>query len=173
MLRHCYGSIFNNMPAGGDHFHRFIMKWPEQMFFPNDCPSCVPATTCPQSSWDTSTNTVAMLTFMQTLAPSVFWSEQFWYFFTCKVKDNFLDTARNIHYLSLWPPKYKSALGTCRPPPFTSFHLNPQETLVSRSRRTVDESKTSCLLHFHADRLYYKRFKSIEAVVAQVNSSKH
>ncbi|KAM4548078.1 disintegrin and metalloproteinase domain-containing protein 10 [Odontesthes bonariensis] len=45
-----------------------------------------------------------------------------------------------------------------------------QETLVSRSRRTVDESKTSCLLHFHADHLYYKRFKSIEAVVAQVAS---
>ncbi|XP_041861899.1 disintegrin and metalloproteinase domain-containing protein 10 [Melanotaenia boesemani] len=45
-----------------------------------------------------------------------------------------------------------------------------QETPVSRSRRTVDESKTSCLLHFHADHLYFKRFKSVEAVVAQVAS---
>ncbi|XP_013869658.1 disintegrin and metalloproteinase domain-containing protein 10 [Austrofundulus limnaeus] len=45
-----------------------------------------------------------------------------------------------------------------------------QETPVSRSRRTVDESKTSCLLHLHADHLYYKRFKSVEAVVAQVSS---
>ncbi|KAM9385116.1 disintegrin and metalloproteinase domain-containing protein 10 [Pholidichthys leucotaenia] len=45
-----------------------------------------------------------------------------------------------------------------------------QEAPVSRSRRTVDESKTSCLLHFHADHLYYKKFKSVEAVVAQVAS---
>uniref|UniRef100_A0A671VJI1 ADAM10 endopeptidase n=1 Tax=Sparus aurata TaxID=8175 RepID=A0A671VJI1_SPAAU len=35
---------------------------------------------------------------------------------------------------------------------------------------TVDESKTSCLLHLHADHLYYKRFKSVEAVVGQVSN---
>ncbi len=46
------------------------------------------------------------------------------------------------------------------------FH--PQEAPASRVRRTLDESKTSCLLHLHADHLYYKRFKSVEAVVAQV-----
>nr|XP_019936185.1 PREDICTED: disintegrin and metalloproteinase domain-containing protein 10-like [Paralichthys olivaceus] len=45
-----------------------------------------------------------------------------------------------------------------------------EEASASRSRRTVDESKTSCLLHLHADHLYYKRFKSVEAVVAQVTS---
>uniref|UniRef100_A0A4W6G3I9 ADAM10 endopeptidase n=1 Tax=Lates calcarifer TaxID=8187 RepID=A0A4W6G3I9_LATCA len=45
-----------------------------------------------------------------------------------------------------------------------------QEAAASRSRRTVDESKTSCLLHLHADHLYFKRFKSVEAVVAQVAS---
>ncbi|XP_028260494.1 disintegrin and metalloproteinase domain-containing protein 10 isoform X2 [Parambassis ranga] len=45
-----------------------------------------------------------------------------------------------------------------------------QEAPVSRSRRTLDESKTSCLLHLHADHLYYKRFKSVEGVVAQVAS---
>ncbi|XP_029683611.1 disintegrin and metalloproteinase domain-containing protein 10 isoform X5 [Takifugu rubripes] len=44
------------------------------------------------------------------------------------------------------------------------------EAPVSRSRRTVDEQKTSCLLHLHADHLYYRRFKSVEAVVAQVAS---
>ncbi|XP_015249892.1 PREDICTED: disintegrin and metalloproteinase domain-containing protein 10-like [Cyprinodon variegatus] len=55
-----------------------------------------------------------------------------------------------------------------------SNHLNAltekfsQEAPVSRTRRTVDESKTSCLLHLHADYLYYKKFKSVEAVVAQV-----
>ncbi|MEQ2226355.1 hypothetical protein ILYODFUR_026653, partial [Ilyodon furcidens] len=38
---------------------------------------------------------------------------------------------------------------------------------VSRLRRAVNESKTSCLLHLHADHLYYKKFKSVEAVVAQ------
>ncbi|XP_047442219.1 disintegrin and metalloproteinase domain-containing protein 10 [Mugil cephalus] len=48
-----------------------------------------------------------------------------------------------------------------------SLKLN-QEAPVSRSRRTVDETKTSCLLHLHADHFYYKRFKSVEAVVAQV-----
>ncbi|XP_024859761.1 disintegrin and metalloproteinase domain-containing protein 10 isoform X2 [Kryptolebias marmoratus] len=45
-----------------------------------------------------------------------------------------------------------------------------QEAPLSRSRRTVDELKTSCLLHLHADHLYYKKFKSVEAVVAQVAS---
>ncbi|XP_034561874.1 disintegrin and metalloproteinase domain-containing protein 10 [Notolabrus celidotus] len=43
-----------------------------------------------------------------------------------------------------------------------------EEAAVSRPRRTVDESKTSCLLHFHADYRYYKKFKSIAAVVAQI-----
>lgn len=47
-------------------------------------------------------------------------------------------------------------------------HFHPQEAPASRPRRTVDESKTSCLLHLHADHLYYQRFKSVEAVVAQV-----
>ncbi|XP_026014065.1 disintegrin and metalloproteinase domain-containing protein 10 [Astatotilapia calliptera] len=45
-----------------------------------------------------------------------------------------------------------------------------QEAPVSRARRTLDESKTTCLLHLRADYLYYKRFKSVEAVVAQVAS---
>ncbi|KAM9762487.1 disintegrin and metalloproteinase domain-containing protein 10 isoform 2-T2 [Menidia menidia] len=52
----------------------------------------------------------------------------------------------------------------------TQSLASDQETIASRSRRTVDEAKTSCLLHFHADHLYYNRFKSIEAVVAQVAS---
>uniref|UniRef100_A0A667Z5U1 Si:ch1073-396h14.1 n=1 Tax=Myripristis murdjan TaxID=586833 RepID=A0A667Z5U1_9TELE len=42
------------------------------------------------------------------------------------------------------------------------------QALASRSRRTPDESKTSCLLHLHADHLYFKKFKTVEAVVAQV-----
>ncbi|KAJ4943207.1 hypothetical protein JOQ06_005712, partial [Pogonophryne albipinna] len=45
-----------------------------------------------------------------------------------------------------------------------------EEAPVSRSRRTVDESKTSCLMYLHADHLYYKKFKSVDAVVAQVAS---
>ncbi|KAI4872957.1 hypothetical protein NFI96_023641 [Prochilodus magdalenae] len=43
-----------------------------------------------------------------------------------------------------------------------------QEEPVSRSKRTVDQSKTSCLLHLHVDHLFYQRFGSVEAVVAQV-----
>lgn len=53
------------------------------------------------------------------------------------------------------------------------FILTPLSTLqdepVPRSKRTVDQSKTSCLLHLHVDYLFYQRFGSIEAVVAQVN----
>lgn len=55
-------------------------------------------------------------------------------------------------------------------------HLNSlaenlnQEAPASRSRRTIDESKTSCLLHLHADHLYFRKFKSVEAVLAQVAS---
>ncbi|XP_034387667.1 disintegrin and metalloproteinase domain-containing protein 10 [Cyclopterus lumpus] len=49
--------------------------------------------------------------------------------------------------------------------------LRPAEAApASRSRRTVDESKISCLLHVHADHLYYNKFKSVKAVVAQVAS---
>ncbi|KAM9848627.1 disintegrin and metalloproteinase domain-containing protein 10 [Aulostomus maculatus] len=50
-------------------------------------------------------------------------------------------------------------------------NLRPnEEAATRRSRRTVDESKTSCLLHLHVDHHYYKKFKSVEAVVAQVAS---
>lgn len=45
---------------------------------------------------------------------------------------------------------------------------NPQDEPVPRSKRTIDQSKTSCLLHLHVDYLFYQRFGSIEAVVAQV-----
>ncbi|XP_076847784.1 disintegrin and metalloproteinase domain-containing protein 10 [Brachyhypopomus gauderio] len=45
-----------------------------------------------------------------------------------------------------------------------------QDVPVSRSKRTVDQSKTSCLLHLHVDHLFYGKFGSIEAVVAQVAS---
>ncbi|XP_053286713.1 disintegrin and metalloproteinase domain-containing protein 10 isoform X1 [Pleuronectes platessa] len=45
-----------------------------------------------------------------------------------------------------------------------------EEAPARRSRRTLDESKTSCLLHLHADHFYYTKFKSVEAVVAQVAS---
>lgn len=45
-----------------------------------------------------------------------------------------------------------------------------EEAALNRSRRTLDETKTTCLLHFHADHLYFKRFKSVEAVVAQIAS---
>lgn len=45
-----------------------------------------------------------------------------------------------------------------------------EEAAMSRSKRTLDETKTSCLLHFHADYLYFKRFKSVAAVVAQIAS---
>ncbi|KAK2907836.1 hypothetical protein Q8A73_008909 [Channa argus] len=45
-----------------------------------------------------------------------------------------------------------------------------KEVPASRSRRTIDESKSSCLLHLHVDHRYYQRFKSVEAVVAQVAS---
>lgn len=51
-----------------------------------------------------------------------------------------------------------------------SLLIHAQEAPASRSKRTVDESKTTCLLYLYADHLYYKRFKSVEAVVAQVTS---
>ncbi|XP_051551022.1 disintegrin and metalloproteinase domain-containing protein 10 [Myxocyprinus asiaticus] len=47
---------------------------------------------------------------------------------------------------------------------------NHHEIPVSRSKRKVDQSKTSCLLHLHADHRFYKRYGSVEAVVAQVAS---
>lgn len=46
---------------------------------------------------------------------------------------------------------------------------NPQDEPVPRSKRTVDQSKTCCLLHLHVDYLFFQRFGSTEAVVAQVN----
>ncbi|KAG7230796.1 hypothetical protein INR49_019610, partial [Caranx melampygus] len=75
--------------------------------------------------------------------------------------------------LEVLPPIRSSPDGFC-----AAEHLNvlaqslrpKEEAAASRSRRTVDESKTSCLLHLHVDHLYYKKFKSVEAVVAQVSS---
>ncbi|XP_040896880.1 disintegrin and metalloproteinase domain-containing protein 10 [Toxotes jaculatrix] len=71
------------------------------------------------------------------------------------------------------PPTGPGPVGFCG-----AEHLNVlaqslkpnEEAIASRSRRTVDESKTTCLLHLHVDHLYYKKFKSVEAVVAQVAS---
>uniref|UniRef100_A0A3Q3X786 Uncharacterized protein n=1 Tax=Mola mola TaxID=94237 RepID=A0A3Q3X786_MOLML len=51
------------------------------------------------------------------------------------------------------------------------MQCHPQEGPASRLKRTVDESKTSCLLHLHADHRYYKKFKSVEAVVAQISDA--
>ncbi|XP_051928792.1 disintegrin and metalloproteinase domain-containing protein 10 [Hippocampus zosterae] len=45
-----------------------------------------------------------------------------------------------------------------------------QEAAANRMRRTPDEAKTSCLLHLTADHRYFNKFKSVEAVVAQVAS---
>jgi len=55
-------------------------------------------------------------------------------------------------------------------PSQSSPSCDPQQVPVSRSKRKVDQSKTSCLLHLHADYRFYKRFGSVEAVVAQVSS---
>lgn len=52
---------------------------------------------------------------------------------------------------------------------FICVSCYPQDNPVPRSKRTVDQSKTSCLIHLHVDYLFYQRFGSIEAVVAQVN----
>ncbi|XP_077391256.1 disintegrin and metalloproteinase domain-containing protein 10 isoform X2 [Festucalex cinctus] len=51
-----------------------------------------------------------------------------------------------------------------------SLKPDDQEAVTSRARRTVDEAKTSCLLHLTADHRYFNKFKSVEAVVAQVAS---
>lgn len=47
---------------------------------------------------------------------------------------------------------------------------HPEQIPVSRSKRKVDQSKTSCLLYLYVDHRFYKRFGSIEAVVAQIAS---
>uniref|UniRef100_A0A8C6SLH4 ADAM10 endopeptidase n=1 Tax=Neogobius melanostomus TaxID=47308 RepID=A0A8C6SLH4_9GOBI len=61
--------------------------------------------------------------------------------------------------------------GFCAAEQLKLLGLGPsEEAAMGRTRRTVDETKTSCLLHFHADHLYFKKFKSVEAVVAQIAS---
>ncbi|XP_018583626.2 disintegrin and metalloproteinase domain-containing protein 10 [Scleropages formosus] len=46
----------------------------------------------------------------------------------------------------------------------------PEGEPVSRSKRTVDYSKTTCYLYLHVDYLYFKKFGSAEAVIAQIGS---
>lgn len=46
----------------------------------------------------------------------------------------------------------------------------PEQIPTSMAQQTVDQTKTSCLLHLYADYRFYKRFGSIEAVVAQIAS---
>ncbi|XP_061739217.1 disintegrin and metalloproteinase domain-containing protein 10 isoform X1 [Nerophis ophidion] len=69
--------------------------------------------------------------------------------------------------------------GTGLPPGFCGAqHLNvlaqslipQQEASESRGRRMPEEAKISCLLHLTTDHLYFKKFKSVKAVVAQVAS---
>uniref|UniRef100_UPI00398F8966 disintegrin and metalloproteinase domain-containing protein 10 n=1 Tax=Pristiophorus japonicus TaxID=55135 RepID=UPI00398F8966 len=43
-----------------------------------------------------------------------------------------------------------------------------QELLLSRSERSVDPTRTTCLLHLYADHLYYERMGSNESVTAQI-----
>ncbi|XP_063058116.1 disintegrin and metalloproteinase domain-containing protein 10 [Engraulis encrasicolus] len=45
-----------------------------------------------------------------------------------------------------------------------------KEEVRMRSRRTSDDSKTTCLMHLQADYFYYRKFGSVEAVVGQVAS---
>ncbi|XP_072295606.1 disintegrin and metalloproteinase domain-containing protein 10 [Eucyclogobius newberryi] len=71
------------------------------------------------------------------------------------------------------PSKRSEHAGFCAAQHMKLLGLGPtlsEEAAMSRSRRTVDEAKTSCLLHFHVDHLFFKRFKSVEAVVAQIAS---
>uniref|UniRef100_A0A673I7J2 ADAM10 endopeptidase n=1 Tax=Sinocyclocheilus rhinocerous TaxID=307959 RepID=A0A673I7J2_9TELE len=66
-------------------------------------------------------------------------------------------------------PLKQAHVGFCGAERLQHLVQNHQEQIpVSRSKRKVDQSKTSCLLHLHADHRFYKRFGSVEAVVAQV-----
>ncbi|XP_016101906.1 disintegrin and metalloproteinase domain-containing protein 10-like, partial [Sinocyclocheilus grahami] len=68
-------------------------------------------------------------------------------------------------------PLKQAHVGFCGAERLQHLVQNHQEQIpVSRSKRKVDQSKTSCLLHLHADHRFYKRFGSVEAVVAQVAS---
>uniref|UniRef100_A0A9J8DDM6 ADAM10 endopeptidase n=2 Tax=Cyprinus carpio carpio TaxID=630221 RepID=A0A9J8DDM6_CYPCA len=68
-------------------------------------------------------------------------------------------------------PLKQAHVGFCGAERLQDLVQNHQEQIpVSRSKRKVDQSKNSCLLHLHADHRYYKRFGSVEAVVAQVAS---
>ncbi|XP_077464390.1 disintegrin and metalloproteinase domain-containing protein 10 [Stigmatopora argus] len=51
-----------------------------------------------------------------------------------------------------------------------SLNSGDQEATANRARRTVDQAKSSCLLHLTADHRYFNKFKSVEAVLAQVAS---
>ncbi|XP_072458012.1 disintegrin and metalloproteinase domain-containing protein 10-like [Notamacropus eugenii] len=54
-------------------------------------------------------------------------------------------------------------------PQLPKFNLKEEETLP-RERRSLDHSRTSCLMYFKADFLFYQRFGSVESVVAQIAS---
>ncbi|XP_038627698.1 disintegrin and metalloproteinase domain-containing protein 10-like [Tachyglossus aculeatus] len=54
-------------------------------------------------------------------------------------------------------------------PTLETLQTEPElEEAGPRQKRSLDYSKTSCLMHFKADYLFYKRFGSLEMVVAQV-----
>ncbi|XP_070787989.1 disintegrin and metalloproteinase domain-containing protein 10-like [Pituophis catenifer annectens] len=46
--------------------------------------------------------------------------------------------------------------------------LTAKANHTHRPRRSLNYSKTSCLLHLQADHLFYQRFGSVEAVIAQI-----
>nr|XP_006640054.2 PREDICTED: disintegrin and metalloproteinase domain-containing protein 10-like [Lepisosteus oculatus] len=67
-------------------------------------------------------------------------------------------------------PLRNGGAGFCGSRRLLRFTQDSSNQAMSRSRRTVDSSKTSCTLHLRTDHLYFKKFGSVEAIVAQVGS---
>lgn len=134
------------MPVDGYHFHFAAIKWSRQMF-PSE-PRCVLVATHPLSGTSHSNGCHV-------------WN-------SCRYEQGRwgqrVHQCCKLHHdpkCSLHSPRLFVCLCVC-------FWCHPQEAPMSRGKRTVEESKTCCLLHLHVDHLYYKKFKSLEAVVAQV-----
>ncbi|MBN3317117.1 ADA10 protein, partial [Atractosteus spatula] len=87
----------------------------------------------------------------------------------CLHKNKWILTVRSSEVYNDSSPLRNGGASFCGSRRLLRFTQDSSHQAMSRSRRTVDSSKTSCTLHLRTDHLYFKTFGSVEAIVAQAD----
>ncbi|XP_041435827.1 disintegrin and metalloproteinase domain-containing protein 10 isoform X1 [Xenopus laevis] len=83
--------------------------------------------------------------------------------------DSYIYHEKDIDY-SLMKDKKSFELTLKKYQLLEKMKLKAKEEDLTRKKRSLDLSRTTCLLYLKADYLFYKRFNSIEQVISQISS---